>query len=209
MAAQPERVNLDRVLGQASPPAATPCPQTRSWRVVREDGSKASLGPEPDAMAAPHDAIPAATCDDAAHAAPCPGAAAASTRQRLMNLATLGLFGGQTTSTSATAERAKAAARTNIGMPKAKPQLADEKPASQRTTTQDPLACSATSGHELFSSAATAPCVSSKTRKPPSKPTPAETERDLQLLRVIDAWPTLSPRAREAVVAVIEASRSR
>jgi hypothetical protein len=95
-------------------------------------------------------------------------------------------------------------------MPKASPQLSSSTNLSQQASSEDPLHVGGGSSTKLFATPTTTPPrAAAKARKPADLPTSGDAERDLQLMRVIDAWPALSPRARAAVVAVVEASCQR
>jgi len=215
MTAYPERVSLERVLGQAMPPLTGDRLQTRTWHVVQADGSKTALtgsSEEPDSSR-PVSGGPAlfvAPAERGGESKAATASAKGSSRQLLRRLATLGLLGGEHPPSTAAVDPAfeAASSRPNIAMPKASPTLGAPEPIADGADSPVELP-GAPRPERKAASAAVGLGPSGEPRTPVSLPTAPECERDLQLMRVIDAWPALPPRAREAVIAVIEATCTR
>lgn len=229
--AHPERVNLERVLGQASAAASADARlQSRTWRVVREDGSKTALPSDAGSDRGPAEPVPSVPSQPAASAPVASGsqgsnsASLANTLPQTASPPNLGFLGGKGLRNAIGLDLSAAegpAARSNIGMPKASPTLAETPPPSATALGKAPKAHGKTSGKStgrpaletsasrLLGSAPAAPSRPAVRQRAASGAHSHDTERDLQLLRVIDAWPALSARAREAILAVIDASRGR
>lgn len=226
----PERVNLEGVLG-ATPAAPTPDTrlQSRSWRVVRQDGSKTALPSASPSGITPGEASPPQPSQAATAAAGVGesreslGSSLASPPAPALSAGNLGFLGGKGLRNAKGIDLAGpsssscSAPRPNIGMPKASPSLAETPPAPnalalgrapKATSRPGTAAASTAAGLLAAAPSAASPPAPGKARSATGAYS-SHAERDLQLLRVIEAWPDLSPRGRQAILAVIAASCER